>query len=250
MRMPIIAGNWKMNNTLKDSLSLANHLKKSIGNVKHIKVIIAPPVIHLYPLSLELKGTNIDLAAQNLYWEKDGAFTGEISGDMIKEAGGTYVIIGHSERRQYFGETDETVNKKIIKAIESNLYPIVCVGEVLSEREEGETFSTIETQIKGGLKDLTEDQISKVVVAYEPVWAIGTGKTATPQQAEEVHEYIRKMINDIFSHNIATALPIIYGGSVKPDNIDALMAKANIDGALVGGASLKADSFIRIVNFS
>jgi triosephosphate isomerase len=199
---------------------------------------------------LEFKDTNIKLAAQNLYWEKKGAFTGEIAGEMIKEAGVDYVIIGHSERRQYFGETDYTVNKKTIKAIEANLFPIVCVGELLIDREKGETFSIIETQIKVGLEKLTKEQMSRVIIAYEPVWAIGTGKTATPEQAEEVHGYIRKLIQEIFSFEIATSIPILYGGSVTPDNIDALMAKANIDGALVGGASLKAESFIRIVNFN
>jgi len=249
MRKPIIAGNWKMNHNLQEALELAKKLKASIGNIEHVKVIIAPPAIYLYPLSLEFKDSTIELAAQNLHWEEKGAFTGEISGNMIKEVGGTYVIIGHSERRQYFGETDNIVNKKTIRALISGLSPIVCVGESLEEREKGETFKRIKTQISEGLKGLAKDEISKIIIAYEPVWAIGTGKTATPNQAEEVHKYIRNLIQDIFSYNIAISIPILYGGSVKPDNIDTLMAQNDIDGALVGGASLKADSFIKIVNF-
>ena len=189
------------------------------------------------------------VGGQDLYWEEKGAFTGEISAVKIKDAGCTYVIIGHSERRQYFHETNETVGKKIHAALKIGLTPIVCIGETLSERESGRTFSVNEKQIREGLGTLSKEQASKITIAYEPVWAIGTGKVATPSQAEEVHIYIRKTIANMFGHDVADGLRILYGGSVKPENISELMAQKNIDGALVGGASLEADSFMKIIKY-
>jgi triosephosphate isomerase len=249
MRPPIIAGNWKMNTVVEDAKALVQDLKTRVRNVTNVEIVVCPPFISLTTVAEVIKGSNIGLGAQNLYWEKSGAFTAEISAPMLKSTGCTSVIIGHSERRTYFHETDETVNKKIFAALAEGLNPIVCVGETLEEREKGETFDVVKRQITGGLADLSPEQMKTVVIAYEPIWAIGTGKTATPEQAQEVHAFIRKLLGEMFGETIAEETRIQYGGSVKSGNITILMSQADIDGALVGGASLKADSFEQIVKF-
>ncbi len=248
-RLPFIAGNWKMNNTVGEALDLVRKLKKAVSDVKGVEVGVAPPFTALYAVHKELEGTSIQLAGQNLYWEEKGAFTGEISPLMLKESGCQYVIIGHSERRQFFGESDETVNRRIKAALAHGLRVIFCVGETLREREEEKTFSVIERQLEGGVKELDGQKIGEMVIAYEPVWAIGTGKTATPERAEEVHGFIRGKIEKLYSREISENVRIQYGGSVTPDNIKSLMNQPDIDGALVGGASLKAESFSKIVRF-
>jgi triosephosphate isomerase len=249
MRTPIIAGNWKMNTTVAEAVALVEDLKPRVKDVADVEVVVCPPFISLVSVAEIVKDSNIGLGAQNIYWEKSGAFTAEVSGPMLVSAGCTYVIIGHSERRQYFGETDETVNKRLLAALEHGLKPIVCVGETLQERERENTFKVIKQQINGGLAGLSTEQMESVVIAYEPVWAIGTGKTATPAQAQEVHAFIRKLLTEMFGEATANATRIQYGGSVKPNNATELMSQADIDGALVGGAALKADSFEQIVKF-
>jgi triosephosphate isomerase len=248
-RLPFIAGNWKMNKTVGEALDLVRELKGAILGVKEAEVAVAPPFTALYAVHRELEGTSILLAAQNLYWEEKGAFTGEVSPLMLKEVGCDYVIIGHSERRQYFGETDETVNRRIKAALIQGLKVIFCVGETLKEREGQSTFSVVERQMSGGLKGLSDKELEDIVIAYEPVWAIGTGKTATPEQAEEVHRFVREKVEKLYSRKVSEEIRIQYGGSVTPENIRGLMSQPNIDGALVGGASLKAESFSKIVRF-
>jgi triosephosphate isomerase len=248
-RLPFIAGNWKMNKTVDEALDLVRQLKTSLSNIGEVEVAVAPPFTALYPISLELKGSSIRLAAQNLFYEEKGAFTGEISPLMLREIGCQYVIIGHSERRQFFGETEETVNRKIRAALSQNLKPIFCVGESLKEREGGETFSVIGRQVEGGLRNIVDKEMANIVIAYEPVWAIGTGKTATPEQAEEVHRFLREQLERLCSREIGEKVRIQYGGSVTPENIKGLMSQEDIDGALVGGASLKWESFSKIVRF-
>jgi triosephosphate isomerase len=248
-RLPFIAGNWKMNKTVEEALVLVKGLKGSLKEVKEVEVAIAPPFTALYPVSQELKGSSIHLASQNLFWEEKGAFTGEISPGMLKECGCRYAIIGHSERRQYFSETDETVNLKIKAAFSHGLKVIFCIGETLEEREGKKTFSVIEGQLEGGLKGIGEKEMEQIVLAYEPVWAIGTGKTAAPEQAEEVHRFIRQQLERFCSKRVSESIRIQYGGSVTPENVKGLMSQEDIDGALVGGASLKAESFERIVRF-
>jgi triosephosphate isomerase len=248
-RLPFMAGNWKMNKTVGEALDLVRELKAAISGVKTVEVAVAPPFTALYAIRKELEGSSIHLAAQNLYWEEKGAFTGEVSPLMLKEVGCHYVIIGHSERRQFFGETDETVNRRIRAALAQGLKVIFCIGEALKEREEGKTFSVIERQLEGGLKGLGDHEMTNMVIAYEPVWAIGTGKTATPEQAEEVHRFIRGEIEKLYSREVSEKIRVQYGGSVTPENVKGLMNQPNIDGALVGGASLKAESFSKIVRF-
>jgi len=248
-RLPFIAGNWKMNKTVGEALELIRELKVAIAHVKEVEVAVAPPFTALYAVHKELEGTSIRLAAQNLYWEERGAFTGEVSPLMLKEVGCQYVIIGHSERRQFFGESDETVNRKIKAALAQGLKLIFCVGETLKDREEAKTFSVVERQIEGGLRGLGDKELRNMVIAYEPIWAIGTGKTATPEQAEEVHRFIRGKMDKLHSRGVSEEIRIQYGGSVTPENIKGLMNQPNIDGALVGGASLKAESFSKIVRF-
>jgi triosephosphate isomerase len=248
-RLPFMAGNWKMNKTTGEAIDLVRELKAAISGVKGVEVAVAPPFTALYAVCKELEGSSIRLAAQNLYWEEKGAFTGEVSPLMLKEVGCHYVIIGHSERRQFFGETDETVNRRIKAALAQGLKVIFCIGETLKEREEGKTFSVIERQVEDGLKNLSDKEMRNMVIAYEPVWAIGTGKTATPGQAEEVHRFIRGKIEKLYPREVSEEIRIQYGGSVTPENIKGLMEQANIDGALVGGASLKAESFSKIVRF-
>ena len=248
-RLPLIAGNWKMNKTVEEALDLVRQLKTALSGVKGVEVAVAPPFTALYAVQKELKGSAILLAAQNLYWEEKGAFTGEISPPMLREIGVQFVILGHSERRQFFGETDDTVNRRIRSALTQHLKPIFCVGELLKEREDGKTFAVLERQIDGGLKGITEKEMGNLVIAYEPVWAIGTGKTATPQQAEEVHRFIRERLRKLYSGELAESIRIQYGGSVTPENVKGLMEQGDIDGALVGGASLKPETFSKIVRF-
>jgi triosephosphate isomerase len=249
MRRPIAAGNWKMNNATDEAEKLIVELKPLVDGVEDVDIIVAPPFTVLTVVSALLIGTNIKLAAQNMHFEASGAYTGEISAAMLLDAGCEYVIIGHSERRAYFNETDDTVNSKIKAALKNDLLPIVCIGESLAQREEGKAFEVIETQLKEGLKDIDASQAASLIIAYEPIWAIGTGVTATKEQAQEVHAFARKKLNSLFGEDAAEKIRILYGGSVKPDNIDGLMGESDIDGSLVGGAALKAESFARIVKF-
>jgi triosephosphate isomerase len=238
-----------MNKTVAEAIDLVKQLKASLSGVEGVEVAVAPPFTALSAVRKELEGSPIQLAAQNLFWEEKGAFTGEIAPPMLKEVGCHYVILGHSERRQFFGETDETVNRKVRATLSQGLKVIFCIGETLKEREEGKTFAVIERQVPEGLKDIRKEEMKNIVIAYEPVWAIGTGKTATPEQAEEVHRFIRKKLAELYSQEIAEGVRIQYGGSVTPENIKGLMGQENIDGALVGGASLKSETFSKIVRF-
>lgn len=247
MRKPIIAGNWKMNNTASEGVALVNALKPLVKNAD-CEVVVCVPAIDIPAVSEALKGSNIALGAQNVHFEIKGAFTGEISANMLKEYGVKYVIIGHSERRQYFGETDETVNKRTLTALNAGLTPIVCVGESLEERETGKTESVLDKQLTDGLKGI--ENIADIVIAYEPVWAIGTGKTATSEQANETIGYIRKKIGELFCPKCAEKLRIQYGGSMNAGNCKELMAMPEIDGGLIGGASLKPNDFAAIANYN
>ncbi|MBO5244664.1 MAG: triose-phosphate isomerase [Selenomonadales bacterium] len=249
MRTPIIAGNWKMNNTTAAGQALVKDLAALVADVKDRQIVVCVPFTILGAMKEAVAGTNIALGAQNLHWEKSGAYTGEISADMLLDMGVEYVLIGHSERRQYFAETDETVNKKVHTAFASGITPIVCVGETLEEREGGIMPQVISTQVEKGLAGLTGEQIKQLVIAYEPVWAIGTGRTATADQANEVCALIRSKVAELFCAECANEMRIQYGGSVKPDNAAEIMGKSDIDGALVGGAALKADSFSQIVKY-
>lgn len=248
-RIPIVAGNWKMNKTVGEAVELAGRLKQNLRDISGREIVICPTYISIVVVREVVKNSNIKLGAQNAYFEKSGAFTGEVAAVMLKDAGCDYVIIGHSERRQYFGETDESVNKKMHAAFNAGLIPIVCVGETLSQREKNETFTVIDGQVKIGIAGLNIDQAKKLVIAYEPVWAIGTGKTATPQQAEDVHAFVRKIYGGMYGKDASESVRILYGGSVKPDNVSEIMKQPDIDGSLVGGASLKADDFIKLVRY-
>lgn len=247
MRRVIIAGNWKMYKTIPESIELVNLLKRSVVDIDDVEIVVCPPFTSLSDVRDLIIDTNIKLGAQDCYWEKEGAFTGEVSCAMLKSAGCEYVIIGHSERRQYFGETNETVNKKAKAALKEGLKPIVCVGEKLADRQGGKTFDVVKDHVTNSLAGLTREEIVKTVIAYEPVWAIGTGVTATKEQAEEVHKFIRELLKKMYDEKTSGAVRIQYGGSVKPENIRELIAEEDIDGALVGGASLKADSFTNII---
>ena len=249
MRKPIIVGNWKMNKTVSEAVDLVKNLVDKVHDAKGVDIGVAPPFTALKAVADICASTNVAVCAQNIFWENSGAFTGEISPAMLVDVGCKYAIIGHSERRAIMGETDEIVNKKIFAALKHNLTPIVCIGETLKQREQSETFTIIDTQIKGGLDRLSPNEARSLVLAYEPIWAIGTGKTATPDQAQEVHAFIRRKLADLFGDEVAEDIRIQYGGSVKPENVDNLMALKDLDGALVGGASLKADSFARIIKF-
>lgn len=249
MRTPIIAGNWKMHKTVGESVDLVKALLTGLGDVGGREVLICPPYTALYGLRPLLVGTAIQLGAQELFYEAQGAYTGAISAGMLADVGCRYVIVGHSERRQLFGETDEGVSKRAHAAIAAGLTPIVCVGETKAERDQGVAESVVARQIAGGLAGLSAEQVAALVIAYEPVWAIGTGDTATSADAQAMHAAIRGLVGTTFGAAAAAAVRIQYGGSVKPDNVDELMAQPDIDGALVGGASLKADSFLRIVQF-
>jgi len=248
MRKKVIAGNWKMNMDLNESISLISELKNELKEKEiNCDVVICPPFISLDTAKELTKDSVIELGAQNIYFEESGAYTGEISAKMIISVGCKYVILGHSERRTIFHESDDYINRKIVHALKNNLIPIFCVGETLEERENNTTFNVIKRQITVGLIDITKTDFEKVIIAYEPVWAIGTGKTASPEQAEEVHKYIRNLIEEIYDAESAAKVIIQYGGSVKPDNAKELLSQPNIDGALVGGACLKADSFLKII---
>jgi triosephosphate isomerase len=250
MRKPLIAGNWKMYKTIAEALAFAQAFKPLVVASTHCDVVLAPPFTALKALADRLEGSNIEVAAQDVAAEPGpGAFTGEVSAAMIKDAGARYTIIGHSERRQYYDETDESVNRKIVAALGAGLLPIVCVGERLEERDAGHAESVVAGQLAGGMRNLTVTDGSRIIIAYEPVWAIGTGRTATPHIAQLMHAFIRSRIRDMFGDSVAAGMRILYGGSVKPDNAAALMNETDIDGALVGGASLEAESFAQIVNY-
>jgi triosephosphate isomerase len=247
MRRPFIAGNWKMFKTVHETTVYVKELRSLVKDVNDVTVVIAPPFTAVHAASEAARNSNVAVSAQNMLWEKEGAFTGEISAGMIKEAGAEYVIIGHSERRTLFGETDVNVNRKVTAAIASDLTPIMCIGETLDQRERNETMNVLDTQIKGGLDGLGGERVAALVIAYEPVWAIGTGRTATPAQAGEAHAHIRSRLRQWFGADAADQCLILYGGSVKPDNIRELMAQADVDGALVGGASLDVRAFYDII---
>jgi len=249
-RKPLLAGNWKMHKTPGEAVEFVTDLKNRIAGVEDRDVLVAPPFPALTGVAEALQGTRIFLAGQNLHWEEQGAFTGEVSAPMLRAAGCTHVIVGHSERRRYFGETDPGVAKKAHAAFAHGLLPIICVGETLEQREGGETLTVVERQVRGALAHLDQAQTARAVLAYEPVWAIGTGKVASPAQAQEVHAAIRAVVAGVTSKAVAEAVRILYGGSVKAGNVDDLMRQPDLDGALVGGASLKADDFARIVRFS
>lgn len=246
-RRYFIAGNWKMNKTSSEAAALAKGVVEAVGKVESVDIAVCPTFTSLESASRELAGSTVKLGAQNMYFEKSGAFTGEISAAMLKELGCTYVILGHSERREYFKECDCLINKKVKAALEAGIKPILCVGETLGQREAGQTINVVSAQTKGGLESLTSEQAAKVVIAYEPVWAIGTGKTATPEMAQEVHAEIRKVLAGMFGDETAEGMQILYGGSMKPENADQLLAQKDIDGGLIGGAALKADSFASLV---
>ncbi|AGF77363.1 triosephosphate isomerase [Desulfocapsa sulfexigens DSM 10523] len=248
-RRPLLAGNWKMHTTVIDACQLAAAIGKCSAGLADRDVLLAPPYTVLSEVAHVLQGSDVLIASQNVCWEAEGAFTGEISPTMIKSAGGTAAIIGHSERRQIFHEDHAIINKRVLGALAFGLIPVFCVGETLEEREGEKTFEILEEQLREGLAGVSLQDMGKTVVAYEPVWAIGTGKTASKEQAQEAHAFIRKLLAEMFEKNIADTVRILYGGSVKPDNVDELMAQTDIDGALVGGAALDADSFCRIINF-
>ena len=248
-RTACIAANWKMYKTVGEAVDFVRELTEKIDSLEDREVVIAPPFTALYVLKELMNKSWISLAGQNCHWEEKGAYTGEISPVMLKDVGCSYTIVGHSERRQYFGERDKDINNKLKALIKIGIRPIFCIGEKLEERESGNTFEVVKTQLNGGLEGLDPVDIGKVVIAYEPVWAIGTGKTATPSQAQEVHEFIREHLAMLTNKNIANDIRILYGGSVKPNNVDSLMSEPDIDGALVGGASLEVDSFLRIIRF-
>jgi triosephosphate isomerase len=247
MRIPFIVGNWKMFKTVLDATVYAKELRSLVKDVNDVRVVIAPPFTAIHAMSEAARNSNVSVSAQNMFWEREGAFTGEISAAMIKEAGAEFVIIGHSERRTLFGETDVTVNRKLMAALAASLTPIVCIGETLEQRDRNETMAVLDQQIKAGLDGLTGDQIASIVIAYEPVWAIGTGRNATPAQAGDAHSHIRSRIRQWFGAPAADACLVIYGGSVKPDNIQSLIALPDVDGALVGGASLDVRAFHDII---
>jgi len=247
MRTPLFAGNWKMFKTVHEAVAFAKEFKGAVKDVVGADIVLAPPFTAVHAVAEAVRASNIAVAAQDVFWEREGAFTGEVSAAMIREAGAEYVIVGHSERRRLFGETDVTVNRKLMAAIAADLTAIVCVGETLEEREGSRTFTVIDRQLKDGLEGITPEQVADLVIAYEPVWAIGTGRNATAAQAQEVHAHIRGRLRQWFGADTAERCRILYGGSVKPDNIADLTREADVDGALVGGASLEVRSFGEIV---
>jgi triosephosphate isomerase len=250
MRIPFIAANWKMFKTVYESVVFVKELRLLVKDVKDVEIVVAPPFTAIHGAAEAARNTNIGVAAQDVYWEREGAFTGEIAPGMIKEAGAEYAIIGHSERRRLFGETDAIVNRKVIAALAAGLTPVACIGETLEERERNETLAVLDRQIKDGFDQLSAEQMAELVVAYEPVWAIGTGRTATAAQAAEAHAHIRSRLRQWFGADAADRCHVIYGGSVKPDNIRELIAEPDVDGALVGGASLDVKAFADIVTRS
>ena len=249
-RMPFLAANWKMFKTVHEAVAYAKEFRALVKDITDVEIVVAPPFTALHAVAEASRNSTVAVAAQNMYWEREGAYTGEVSGAMIKEAGAEYVIIGHSERRRLFQETDATVNRKTQAAFQAQLVPIVCIGETLEEREQNQTLAIMDRQLKDGLDGLTADQIAALVIAYEPVWAIGTGRNATPDQANEVHAHIRTRLRQWFGGDAAENCHVIYGGSVKPDNIHDLIVLPDVDGALVGGASLDVRGFADIVSRS
>ena len=247
MRQPLIAGNWKMFKTVQESVFHVKELRALVKDVVGVEIVVAPPFTALHAAAEAARNSNVAVAAQDVHWEREGAFTGEVSAAMVREAGAEFVIIGHSERRALFGETDAAVNKKMHAALAAGLTPIVCIGETLDQRDRNETLAVLDRQIKDGLDGVTGAQLADMVVAYEPVWAIGTGRTATPQQAGEAHAHIRQRLKQWFGLDAAEHCRLLYGGSVKPDNIAKLMGASDVDGALVGGASLDLASFTAII---
>ena len=249
-RTPLIAGNWKMHCTVAEAVALGQAVAASSKGITDREVMIAPPFTALGAVADAIAGSSVQLAGQNVAWEEQGAYTGEISAVMLKDVGATMVIVGHSERRHIFAEADAMVNQRLLGALKFDLTPILCVGETLEEREQDITFTMLEKQLSRGLEGVGSDQISRIVVAYEPVWAIGTGKTASKEQAQEVHAFIRGVLVGLYEKTLADEMRILYGGSVKPENVDSLMAQPDIDGALVGGAALKPELFDRIIHFT
>ena len=248
MRIPFVVGNWKLNKTIAEALALVTELKNQLGTARGVAIGVAPPFLALHAVAKRLEGSAIATCAQDCFWESSGAFTGEVSAPLIADAGGTWAIVGHSERRQFFGDTNESVGKKARAALAGGLGAIVCVGEMLAERDAGRTLEIVDAQLAGGLEGIESGVAAqRLVIAYEPVWAIGTGRTATPAQAQEVHAHIRKRLTERFGGATAGAIRIQYGGSVKPSNAEALLSEPDIDGALVGGASLEAADFVAIV---
>jgi triosephosphate isomerase len=247
MRKKFVAGNWKMNTTAASAVELAGALVKEVGSLDAVDVALCPPFVYLAQVACAVAGSRIAVGAQDMFYENNGAFTGEISSEMLKNVGCRYVILGHSERRHVIGESDELINRKVIKALADGLEPIFCVGELLAQREANQTSDVVSHQVKVGLSGVSRDQAAKVTVAYEPVWAIGTGKTASPAQAQEVHAMIRQLLEKMFGKDLAESMRIQYGGSVKASNAKELLSQADIDGALVGGASLKAADFVGII---
>ncbi len=250
MRLPLIVGNWKMFKTVHEAIVFAKELRPMVKDVLGVEIVVGPPFTAIHGVAEALRNANVGVASQDLYWEREGAFTGEISAVMVKEAGAEFAIIGHSERRRLFGETDATVNRKLVAAIAAGLTPIVCIGETIEEREGNQTLEVLDRQIKHGLDAMTSDQIADLVIAYEPVWAIGTGLVATAAQAQEAHGHIRGRLRQWFGADAAERCHILYGGSVKPDNVAVLMREPDVDGALVGGASLDVQGFTEIVTKS
>lgn len=248
MRIPIIAGNWKMHKTAAEAVQFVESIKEQVKGTD-VEVVLCTPYTLLYPVKEAIQGTNIKLSAQNMHWEDQGAYTGEVSPLMLKELGVEYCVIGHSERRQYFNETDETVNKKVHAALKHNIKPIVCVGETLEQRESGQTNALVKNQVTKAFEGVPGERVSEIVIAYEPIWAIGTGKTATAEQANEAIYNIREVIRELYGEEIYTEIRIQYGGSVKPSNIEEIMNQEDIDGALVGGASLQPEDYVALVNF-
>ena len=247
MRIPFIAGNWKLFKTVQEAVVFAKELRRAVKDETDVEIVVAPVFTAIHAVAEALRNSNVGVAGQDLFWEKQGAFTGEVSGPLLKEAGAEYVIIGHSERRRLFGETDATVKRRVAAAIDADLTPIVCVGETLDEREAGQTLAVLDRQVREGLSGFAPEKIGELVVAYEPVWAIGTGRNATSAQAQEAHAHIRKRLADQYGAAAAERCHVIYGGSVKPDNIAELISQPDVDGALVGGASLELESFGQLV---
>jgi triosephosphate isomerase len=250
MRIPFIAGNWKMYKTVADAVKYVKEFRVMVKDIDDVEIVVAPPFTALHAAAEAARNSNVGVGAQDLFWEREGAFTGEVSGAFVREAGAEYVIVGHSERRTHFGETDASVNRKTAAAFAASLTPIVCIGETLDQRERNDTFGVLDRQIKEGLAGITGEQLGQLVIAYEPVWAIGTGRNATPSQAAEAHGHIRARLRQWFGADAADACHVIYGGSVKPDNIRDLVSQPDVDGALVGGASLDVKSFFDIVSLS
>ena len=250
MRKPILAGNWKMYKTVADAVKYTKEFRALVKDIADVEIVVAPTFTALHAVAEAARNSNVIVAGQDLHWDREGAFTGEVSAPMLREAGAEYVIIGHSERRTLFGETDAAVNRKTHAAFAADLTPIVCIGETLDQRDQNQTFEVLDRQLNQGLDGLTAEQLAQLVIAYEPVWAIGTGRTATPDQAAEAHSHIRQRLHSWFGAEPAEACHIIYGGSVKPENTKDLVRQANVDGALVGGASLDVASFFQIVSRS